>query len=72
MYMIYFIDHLKENIHRRQYAGDACEFLQTPFEKREFTDSHVYVKELEEQKLYKTCPHCQSVKMLVRQVIGSG
>jgi len=62
----YFIDHLKKIIHRRQYAGDDCGFLQTPVEKREFTDSLAYVKQLEEQELYTRCPHCQFVKMLVK------
>ena len=65
--MTYFVDHLKKNIHRTQYAGDDCGFLQTPVEKREFTDSPAFVKQLEEQESYARCPHCQSVKMLVEQ-----
>lgn len=47
--MTYFVDHLKKNIHRRQYAGDAGGFIQTPVEKREFTDSLAYIEQLEEQ-----------------------
>ena len=64
--MTYFIDHLKKNIHQRLYAGDTCGFLQTPVKQREFTDSRAYVEQLEERDSYTTCPHCQSVKILVR------
>lgn len=70
--MYYFIDHLKKNIHKRQYAGDACGFLKTPLDKREFTDSHDYVKELRGKKSYTKCPHCQSMKTFIKQVSGSG
>lgn len=66
MQMKYFVDHKKKYIHERLYAGDACGFLQTPVDKREFTDSRDYVEQLEERESYMTCQHCNSVKPLVK------
>lgn len=62
--MTYFVDHLKKRIHRRQFAGDSCEFLSTPIEKREFTDSEAYIQQLEEKDRYTECPNCQSFQNL--------
>lgn len=62
--MTYFIDHLKKQIHRQQFAGDSCGFLSTPVEQREFTDSQTYVQSLEEDHVYTECPYCQSAQML--------
>ena len=40
--MKYLIDHLTKTIHQRGNAGDRCGFLNTPIEKREFTNSESY------------------------------
>ncbi|MGI2328971.1 hypothetical protein [Planococcus sp. YIM B11945] len=66
--MTYFVDHLKKQIHRRMFAGDACGFMSTPFGKREFTDSHTYIYQLEEKDAYSECPNCQSFQGLTEQV----
>ncbi|WKA59294.1 hypothetical protein QWY16_03835 [Planococcus shenhongbingii] len=66
--MTYFVDHLKKRIHRRQFAGDACGFLSTPIGKREFTDSHTYILQLEEKDAYSECLNCQSFQVLAEQV----
>lgn len=66
--MTYFVDHLKKQIHRQQFAGDLCGFLTTPIEKREFTDSQTYIQRLEENNVYTECPYCQSFQMLPEEV----
>lgn len=60
--MPFFIDHINKSIHQRQFAGDACGFLETPVEKREFTDSLAYIERLEKQESYTVCMHCQAIK----------
>lgn len=62
--MFYFIDHKKRKIHQRQFAGDRCGFVETPVEKREFTDQAEYIEQLEQQGSYEFCPHCQSVQII--------
>lgn len=66
--MTYFIDHLKKRIHRRHFAGDACEFLSTPVDEREFTDSHTYIHQLKEHNAYDPCPNCRSFQRLTERV----
>ena len=62
--MHYFVDHKKKRIHQRQFAGDRCGFVETPVEKREFTDSADYIEQLEEKDSYECCPYCQSVQII--------
>ena len=62
--MYYFIDHKKKKIHQRQFAGDRCGFVETPVEKREFTDRADYIEQLEEKNSYEFCPYCQSVQTI--------
>lgn len=63
--MQYFIDHKRKRIHQRQYAGDRCGFMETPVEKREFTDSLAYIGQLEEVKEYLKCPHCGTIQIVI-------
>lgn len=62
--MHYFVDHKKKRIHQRQFAGDRCGFVETPVEKREFTDQAEYVEQLGEKDSYEFCPHCQTVQSI--------
>ncbi|MDQ0428017.1 hypothetical protein QOZ98_000843 [Planomicrobium stackebrandtii] len=62
--MHYFVDHKKKKIHQRQFAGDRCGFVETPVEKREFTNQADYIKQLEAKDLYEFCPHCQQVQII--------
>ncbi|MBD8014741.1 hypothetical protein H9630_07880 [Planococcus sp. Sa1BUA13] len=62
--MYYFIDHKKKQIHQRQFAGDRCGFVETPVEKREFTDEVEYIEQLEEKNSYEFCPYCQSAQTI--------
>ncbi|TWT06691.1 hypothetical protein FQV26_02450 [Planococcus sp. CPCC 101016] len=62
--MHYFVDHKKKRIHQRQFAGDRCGFVETPVEKREFTDRAEYIEQLEERDSYEFCPHCQTAQMI--------
>ena len=62
--MYYFVDHKKRRIHQRQFAGDRCGFVETPVEKREFTDRAEYIKQLEKQDSYEFCPHCQAAQTI--------
>jgi len=63
--MQYFIDHKHKRIHERQYAGDRCGFVETPVEKREFTDSLTYIERLEGEREYLKCPHCRTVHFAI-------
>lgn len=63
--MGYFVDHRTKRIHHSQFAGDRCGFLQTPVEKREFTDEMEYVDSLADKKEYQLCPHCQTAQPTV-------
>lgn len=63
--MQFFVDHKYRRIHKRQFAGDRCGFVETPIEKREFTDSEIYIIQLESQDLYEVCPHCQSAPTVI-------
>ncbi len=63
--MYYFVDHKKKKIHLRQFAGDRCEFVDTPVEYREFTDRVDYITQLEKKHHYKRCDHCQSVQTII-------
>ncbi len=63
--MHYFVDHQKKKIHQRQFAGDRCGFVDTPIEKREFTDCVEYISQLESEDHYEYCLQCQSVQMIV-------
>ena len=45
------------------HAGDKCGFVETPIDKREFTDSEDYIKSLENDKTYELCEHCQTVQI---------
>ncbi|WP_195913986.1 hypothetical protein [Planomicrobium sp. YIM 101495] len=58
--MKYFIDHLEKRIHLRQFAGDACGFIDTPIEKREFSDEEDYFTQLVVEESYTICAHCRS------------
>ncbi|EGA88870.1 hypothetical protein GPDM_13491 [Planococcus donghaensis MPA1U2] len=60
----YFIDHKKKKIHQRQFAGDRCGFVETPVEKREFTDQVEYIQQLETKDLYETCKYCQQAQSI--------
>ncbi|MGH2316627.1 hypothetical protein ACRC6Q_02610 [Planococcus sp. SE5232] len=62
--MHYFVDHKKKKIHQRQFAGDRCGFVETPVEKREFTDRADYIEQLEEEDSYEFCPHCQTAQTI--------
>lgn len=64
--MKYFIDHAKKKIHRKQYVGDRCGFIDTSIEKREFTDSVIYIERLEGQEQYKTCQYCKSAQSIIK------
>ncbi|ANU09818.1 hypothetical protein A1A1_05207 [Planococcus antarcticus DSM 14505] len=59
--LYYFVDHKKKKIHKRQFAGDRCGFIETPVENREFTDRADYIEQLEKKDSYEYCLHCQSV-----------
>lgn len=61
--MQFFIDHKYKKIHQRMLAGDKCGFVETPIDKREFTDSEDYIKSLENEKTYELCEHCQTVQI---------
>lgn len=61
--MQYFIDHKKKRVHQKQYAGDRCEFMDTPAEDREFSGAETYVEWLVAEKLYLICPHCRSLQI---------
>lgn len=63
--MQFFIDHKYRKIHQRQFAGDRCGFVETPVEKREFTDSQDYIVKLENHERYKVCPYCQSASTVI-------
>ncbi|WP_181313665.1 hypothetical protein [Planomicrobium soli] len=63
--MNYFIDHKKKQIHQRQHAGDRCGFVETPVNKREFTDSAAYIEQLITQKMYSMCVYCRSVQIII-------
>lgn len=62
--MHYFVDHKKKKIHQRQFAGDRCGFVETPVEKREFTDRADYIEQLEKKDSYEFCSHCQQVQII--------
>ncbi|WP_142826852.1 hypothetical protein [Planococcus soli] len=62
--MHYFVDHKKKKIHQRQFAGDRCGFVETPVEKREFTNQADYIEQLESKDLYEFCPHCQQAQII--------
>ena len=62
--MHYFVDHKKKKIHQRQFAGDRCGFIETPVEKREFTDRAEYIEQLEEKDSYEFCPYCQTAQII--------
>lgn len=62
--MGYFVDHRTKKIHHSQFAGDSCGFLQTPIDRREFTDKMEYVEGLAEKE-YEYCPHCQTAQSTV-------
>lgn len=61
--MRYFIDHENRKIHIRIYAGDRCGFNDTPPEKREFTSSDPYITDLEKNRSYQKCIHCEGVSI---------
>ena len=61
--MQFFIDHKYKKIHQRIYAGDRCGFVKTPIDKREFTDSEAYIRNLEDDKRYEFCKHCETVQI---------
>lgn len=63
--MNYFIDHKKKTIHQKQFAGDRCGFTKTPVEKREFTDSLIYIQQLETEKIYSRCSYCRSIQIII-------
>ncbi|MGI2328000.1 hypothetical protein [Planococcus sp. YIM B11945] len=60
----FFIDHKKKKIHQRQYAGDRCGFVETPVDRREFTNSVAYIERLEMHSEYLVCPYCRSLQVL--------
>lgn len=62
--MYYFVDHKKKKIHQRLFAGDRCGFVETPVEKREFTDRADYIEQLKKKNSYEFCPHCQQVQII--------
>ncbi|MGE6367901.1 hypothetical protein ACQKDB_02120 [Planococcus kocurii] len=62
--MYYFVDHKKKKIHQRQFAGDRCDFVETPVEKREFTDQVEYVQQLKNKDLYEMCKYCQQAQSI--------
>ncbi|PPA69519.1 hypothetical protein C4B60_13275 [Jeotgalibacillus proteolyticus] len=64
--MKYFIDHKKKRIHHSQHAGDKCEFVTTPIEKREFTTDLSYVEKLVHKSNYSKCPHCREVLRAIK------
>lgn len=57
---MYFIDHLNKKIHDGAKAGDACGFIGTPSEAREFSDSEQKIAYLKENEQYMSCAHCSS------------
>ena len=61
--MQFFIDHKYKKIHRRIYAGDRCGFVETPIDKREFTNAEDYKKSLEIEGTYELCEFCQTVQI---------
>ncbi|ANU27244.1 hypothetical protein [Planococcus versutus] len=62
--MYYFVDHKKKKIHQRQFAGDRCGFVETPVEKREFTDQVEYVQQLEIKNFYEMCKYCRQAQSI--------
>lgn len=66
--MSYFIDHKHKLIHRKLFAKDRCGFIGTPVDLREFTNSLEYISELQEEKHYSKCPHCQGMKPAVKDL----
>lgn len=63
--MQFFVDHKYRRIHKRQFAGDRCGFVETPVNEREFTNSGNYIEKLESEKSYEVCPHCQSAQTVI-------
>ncbi|MGI2327257.1 hypothetical protein [Planococcus sp. YIM B11945] len=61
--MIYFVDQLKNRVHRRVFAGDAGGFSSILIKKREFTDSPASILQLEEKDFNRECPNFQSFQM---------
>ena len=62
--MDYFVDHQKKRIHLKRFAGDRCDFMDTPTGEREFTNKKSSIEQLEEQNSYMNCPFCQSIQTL--------
>ncbi|WP_040285859.1 hypothetical protein [Sporosarcina koreensis] len=55
---MYFIDHFNKKIHNGAKAGDACGFIGTPSDAREFTDSEEKIEYLKKTERYISCSHC--------------
>lgn len=64
--MRYFVDHAKKRIHKRQFVGDRCGFVDTSIDEREFTDSAIYIERLEEQERYEKCQYCKSAQPIIK------
>ena len=62
---MYFVDHKNKKIHRHQFAGDKCGFLDTPISEREFTGSEDYVKSLEAAGEFSFCSQCQTPQLVM-------
>jgi hypothetical protein len=62
--MDYFIDHQKKTIHQRKFAGDRCEFTDTPVQFREFNSSLQYADDLVRNQNYTKCPHCKTAQSI--------
>ncbi|MGI2328176.1 hypothetical protein [Planococcus sp. YIM B11945] len=62
--MKYLIDHLTKTIHHRGYAGDRCDFLDTPIDKREFSGDEAYIERLKTDRGYINCLFCKTFQSL--------
>ncbi|WKA58459.1 hypothetical protein QWY16_18495 [Planococcus shenhongbingii] len=63
--MKYIVDHNKKHVHEQQYALGRCSVENVPFESIEYTNSHDYIRSLENEKFYVRCPYCHEVPLLI-------
>ncbi|MFB5662357.1 hypothetical protein [Alteribacillus sp. HJP-4] len=57
--MKFIIDHSMQLIHRTPYAGDLCNFQETPLLQREGSHDESYINKLIKEKKYERCDYCK-------------